>query len=121
MNGKTEGTGMQQCEKNSCNWEVYKVHRVDEPRTFKCSQCDFLRLESWEEMRRRREKNETSRVSADTRAVCDKLDFLGRFVVAAIIRASSRDHALSTAQASLADADAILTANAIFKTLQEKE
>jgi hypothetical protein len=59
--------------------------------------------------------------SLDTHVICDKLDFLGRLVVAAIIRASSRDPALSSAQASLADADAILTAESLIKILQGRK
>jgi hypothetical protein len=93
MNGKSEGTGM--CLNNSCRWQdVPNSEDLEGRRIQECPACNYRRYEEINRWRRRKVQEadkaheEANRPfsHADVRAVCDKLDFLGRFVVAGIVR-----------------------------------
>lgn len=84
MNGKSEGKSV------GC-LHVFTWDASDPLDTIHCIQYGEVR---------KIEPRKTRVISPDTRAICDKLDFLGRFVVAGIVRScvKSNSEAVRLAQ-----------------------
>jgi hypothetical protein len=76
MNGKSEGTGTKTCKHRWVD-EIGPTGVIYR----RCIEC--LTIEP--------KGSSGDGVSLDTRAICDKLDFLGRFVVAGIVKAISQN------------------------------